>query len=199
MILKRALAAALLLATCTAWAQDNNTRYIDGHVTLALRDSPSSDGTLITFLETGQQLTLLETMGPQSYARVRMPDGREGWIAARFLTEDEPPARRLAQANAELEAERERTASLEREVGALEERLSRAAPALQLADENAELEARLAEREAELERSLATYNEERARQRTLMTGGLLAGGGVLLGLILPWLARSRKRNGYGGL
>lgn len=188
---------ALLMLSFVSSAEQ--TRYIDGHRTLALREAPSSDGTLITFLETGQQMELLESLGPQSYARVRLPDGREGWLPHRFLTDEAPASMQLARAEEALTAERRRVADLEGEVSSLQQQLERAAPALELADQNEALEAQLAEREAELERSLSAYDAERARQRTLMIGGMLVGGGVLFGLILPVLARSRQRRGYGDL
>ncbi|MGB0211137.1 TIGR04211 family SH3 domain-containing protein [Algiphilus sp.] len=195
---RRLFLAAGLLAAGTAWAQDN-LRYIDGGRTLALREAPSGDAELVTFVETGQQMELLESMGENSYARVRLPDGREGWLAARFLTEQKPAAEQLASTREALESERSRVTALENQVEQLQGRLEQAAPALELADRNAELEAQLEARQAELQQSLKAYDAEVARQRTLITGAALVGGGIVFGLLLPMLTRGRKRRGYGDL
>lgn len=196
-MLRKTILAAALIAAPVTWAQDN-LRYIVGERTLAVREEPSSNAELVTFVETGDAMQLLESMGENSYARVRLPDGREGWLAARFLTDEKPAAERLRATQQELEAERERVAQLEKQVAQLQARLEDAAPALELADRNAELEAELKAQREELEQSLAAYDAERARQRTLVIGAALVGGGVLLGLLLPVLAR-RRRSGYGDL
>lgn len=196
-MLRKIIIAATLTVAPLTWAQDD-LRYIAGERTLALREAPSNNAELVTFVETGDAMSLLESRGENSYARVRLPDGREGWLAARFLTEDQPPAERLRATRSELEAERERVAELEEELAGLQERLKDAAPALELADRNAALEAELEAQRTELEQSMAAYDAERARQRTLVTGAALVGGGVLLGLLLPILAR-RRRKGYGDL
>jgi SH3 domain protein len=196
-MLRKTILAAALIAAPVTWAQDN-LRYIVGERTLAVREEPSSNAELVTFVETGDAMQLLESMGENSYARVRLPDGREGWLAARFLTDEKPAAERLRATQQELEAERERVAQLEKQVAQLQARLEDAAPALELADRNAELEAELKAQREELEQSLAAYDAERARQRTLVIGAALVGGGVLLGLLLPVLAR-RRRSSYGDL
>ena len=159
-MLRKTILAAALIAAPVTWAQDN-LRYIAGERTLAVREEPSSNAELVTFVETGDAMELLESLGDNSYARVRLSSGREGWLAARFLTAEKPAAERLRAAQRELEAE-------------------------------------LKTQREELEQSLAAYDAERARQRTLVTGAALVGGGVLLGLLLPVLAR-RRRRGYSDL
>lgn len=193
------LLTVTLLAGGSAWAQNSTLYYVDGQRTLALRTEPSSQSDLVAFVETGQEMTLLESMGENSWARVQLPDGREGWLANRFLTQDIPPEEELRDTQRALAAERERAEALQAQVMSLRERLEAAAPALELADQNATLKARLAEREAELDRNLQAFNAEVAEQRTLITGAVLAGGGVVFGLLLPLLLRGRKRGGYGDL
>ena len=194
----RTLLLAALLALPPVWAQDG-TRYINGERTLALREEPDSDSRLITFVSTGQKMTLLRSLGENSYAKVRLPDGREGWLAGRYLTKEVPPAEQLSRTREQLETKQQEVAKLEDQVEHLKSRLEQAKPALELADRNAELEAQLEERQAELDKSLEAYNNEVAKQRTLLIGGALIGGGIIFGLLLPALTRGRRRKGYGDL
>ncbi|MHA7834107.1 MAG: TIGR04211 family SH3 domain-containing protein [Algiphilus sp.] len=194
----RTLLAAALLAAPAAWAQDQ-IRYINGERTLAMREEPDSDSRLITFVSTGQKMTLVRSLGENSYAKVRLPDGREGWLAGRYLTEEVPPAEQLERTRAQLETERKQVAELQQKVESLQSRLEQAKPALELADRNADLEAQLEARQAELDRSLEAFNAEVAKQRTLLIGGALVGGGIIFGLLLPALSRGRRRSGYGDL
>lgn len=197
-MLFRTLLAVALMAAPAAWAQDE-TRYINGERTLALREEPDSDSRLITFVSTGQKMTLLRSLGENSFAKVRLPDGREGWLAGRYLTDEVPPAEQLERTRERLKTEQKEMAELQQRVQSLQSRLEQAKPALELADQNAKLEAQLEARQAELDRSLEAYNAEVAKQRTLVIGGALVGGGIIFGLLLPALSRGRRRAGYGDL
>lgn len=197
-MLFRTLLAVALMAAPAAWAQDE-IRYINGERTLAVREEPDSESRLITFVSTGQKMTLIRSLGENSYAKVRLPDGREGWLAGRYLTDEVPPAEQLERTREQLESERAVVAELKQRVESLQSRLEQAKPALELADQNAELEAQLEARQAELDRSLEAYNAEVAKQRTLLIGAALIGGGIIFGLLLPALTRGRRRSGYGDL
>jgi len=60
---------------------------------VVVRESPSTTAVIVTYINNGQRVTLL---GEQANAdgmdweRVIAPDGKEGWVGARFLVEVEP-------------------------------------------------------------------------------------------------------------
>ena len=60
---------------------------------VVVRESPSTSAVIVTYINNGQRVTLL---GEQANAdgmdweRVIAPDGKEGWVGARFLVEVEP-------------------------------------------------------------------------------------------------------------
>jgi SH3 domain protein len=195
MSLKKSLLCIAMLwpVLVGAAAPDGNTRYITDEVSASLRDKPRNDGQLLGVLKSGAQVTLLESLGPDSFARVRTDDGREGWVTARFLANGPAAKDRLAPLQQELAQERDRVKQLERDLAEASGRLAKAAPALELSRENEKLRATIAENEQAGVDLQQRYSREEARRKTLLVGGGLVGGGVLLGLLLPLLGRLRQR------
>lgn len=189
------LAALLLLVPVLAPAQKQ--QYIDDEITVTVRDAPRNDATFLGTVRSGDRVTVLESLGTQSFAKIRTTDGREGWITARFLT-DEPAARDAFDGvRRELNQAQARIKSLERDLAQAQSDLQKARPALELAQENDRLRAQIVELQRGAEQIEQRFNEQKARRRTMLTGAGLVGGGTLLGLILPWIGRNSRRRRWG--
>lgn len=60
---------------------------------VVVRESPSTSALIITYINNGQRVTLLDEQANadgMDWERVIAPDGKEGWVGARFLVEVEP-------------------------------------------------------------------------------------------------------------
>lgn len=179
-----------------AHAQER-TQYVSDVITLTLRDAPANDATYVGTIKSGDRVTLLESLGEQSFARVRTADGREAWVTARYLT-DEPAARdALNGVRRELTEARNRIRELESQLGNAQSSLEQARPALELAGENDDLRAQIDALQRSAEEAEQRFNEHKARRRTMLTGATLVGVGTLFGLILPWILRSNRRRRWG--
>ena len=174
------LAALLLLVPVLASAQKQ--QYIDDEITVTVRDAPRNDATFLGTVRSGDRVTVLESLGPQSFAKIRTTDGREGWITARFLT-DEPAARDAFDGvRRELNQAQTRIKSLERDLAQAQSDLQMARPALELAQENDRLRAQIVELERGAEQIEQRFNEQKARRRTMLTGAVvLAATGLVCG------------------
>jgi len=173
------------------------TQYISDVITLTLRDGPRNDATYLGTVKSGDRVTLLESLGPQSFARIRTAEGVEGWVTARYLT-DEPAARdALNGVRRELGEARSRIRELETRLGEAQSSLEQARPALELAGENDELRAQIDALQRSAQEAEQRFNEHKARRRTMLTGATLVGAGTLFGLILPWMLRSSRRRRWG--
>ena len=128
------LAAGILcLLTATVYAE---TKYITDTLTLTFRSGPSSENKILSFLKSGQRLELLQA--GETWSKVRLPDGKEGWVLTRYLTDQPASADVLGRLQAEHQELTEQSAEL---IGANE----------QLADENKNLKAAVADHEKALD------------------------------------------------
>lgn len=197
--MRRIVFLVLLAALAAPASAQDAMRYVGDELVLVLRDVPRADGAARGTVVSGARVQVLEgeTAG---YARVRTPDGREGWILARYL-QREPIAREklgrvekdFSAAQAELKKLKDEHARLLQDFA----RLSGGEPVAsrELVAETEALRAQLAQRGREVAEARAAYDAERARQRTLVIGGGLVAAGVLLSLLLRWLwPRKRWRD-----
>lgn len=189
------IVSLLWAAAAGAAPPEGRAQYITDEVAATLREQPKGDATIKGQLRSGTRITVLETLGPDSFTHVRTDEGKEGWIPSRFVSAEPAAKDRLAPLQQDLAQARERIKTLERDLAAARDSLAKAAPALELAQDNEKLRATIAEKEqagVDLQRR---YGEEDARRKTLLMGAGLVGAGVALGLLLPLLGRRQKRRG----
>ena len=105
------------------------TAYISARVEVGLHEERSAHSAILELLPEGTELEVLERDGDA--ARVRLEDGREGWIPSEYLsTEASAPAeladlrRRLPELMAALEREQVARVEAERRIAAMEDELA---------------------------------------------------------------------------
>lgn len=99
--------AFLLLLAAPAGAQE--TVYVTDILQLGLHRAEDTSDSPFRNIVSGTELTVLERS--PNYARVRTPDGDEGWVRSFYLISEKPAQLRVAEAEA-------RAAELERELEA---------------------------------------------------------------------------------
>lgn len=177
-----------------------------------------TSGARVEILGSGGDSANANTSG---YARVRSADGREGWVLERYL-KNEPIARdRLQRTENDLTAARRELAAAQQDQTAVRRELadskaelkkikeehaklvqdfSRIAdsagtvPAIpaEAVQEIQDLRTRVEELEQERSGLLGRVESAGQQQRTLLLGGALVAGGVLLALLLHWLWPKRR-------
>jgi SH3 domain protein len=193
LMIRCAVVAVLTFSAVFGAAAEN--KYVSDVINLSIRERPANDAGVIGQVSSGESVEVLETLGPQSFTRVRDANGIEGWVTSRYLT-SEPAARtQLATAEAALEKSNRALSALQAEFDAAQERLVDAASALELADENEQLKSVIVELQDNEQRLMEEGEADRERRALLLVGAGLVGGGVLLGLLLPALGRKKRRYG----
>ena len=144
---------------------------------LMLRTGPSQSNKIVAVLKTGDAVTLIrEAEG--DYSLVALPDGRQGYAANRYLTEQIPNTRQVQL--------------LEDQVAKQNQALAR------LREENTLLQAaqeEIQQNEAEHTVQIQTLTLERNQlRRDASVSSFLAGAGVLLiGWLLGWTRLRLRR------
>jgi SH3 domain protein len=198
----------------------SQTRYVTDRTIVELRRGPSTEYLILRNLEAGERVEVLEQNQDSGYSRVRVADqGTEGWILTRFLAVEPIARERLVVAERSLAAARERTAALEgqtaqltRDLAATRGELEQAraghgsvskeladirtasANVVEIRDQNARLEQRLAERDREVEQLTADNVRlaGRSNQNWFVVGAAVLLGGIVIGLVAPSLRRKRR-------
>lgn len=176
-VVMRKLLIFLVLVLLFSTASQAQNLYVSDYRELMLRTGPSQSNKIVAVLKTGDAVTLVrETEG--DYSLVALPDGRQGYVANRYLTEQIPTTRQVQL--------------LEDQVAEQNQELAR------LREENTLLQAAQEEiqrNEAEYTDRIQTLALERNQlRRDASVSSFLAGAGVLLiGWLLGWTRLRLRR------
>lgn len=185
-----------LLAVAFPALSAPRSQYISDQITVTIRERPANDGAPLGTVTSGARVVVLESLGPDSFSRIRSTEGREGWIPSRFVAA-EPAARdQLDQLRDERDQANARARALEQQLQTAQEQLTKARPAFELSQDNEKLRAAMAELKRETEAAQQRFDADRSERRSLIAGGGLIVGGIFLGLVLPYMGRNKKRR-YG--
>ncbi len=193
--MKRFVALGVLALTAgTAGAQE--TRYITDILQLGLHRAQDTSDSPFQNLVSGTEVSVLERV--PNFARVRTPDGAEGWVKSAFLVSDKPAQLRVAEVEA-------RTAEVEQQLAdalAARDAASSDASAL-VASAELELAAAEASRDtlARLQLENTAYQERMELYRGALPWPWVAGGFLVAlagGFVAGWWwldASIRRRHG----
>ena len=222
--MKKIVTLLLILCSATVAAK---TAYVTDELEITLRTGETTGHRIVRMLPTGEKLTVLGTNPDSGYSKVRTSNGTVGYVLTRQLV-DTPVARdRLAAAEAEVNALKAAPGELSSRLAKLREEHSKlqqahaelntakqavdqefaalkrtANNAVRIANERNELRKQVASLTREVE-DIKQQNRElenkTAQNWFLIGGGVVVGGIVVLGLILPHLRVRRRKSSWGSL
>jgi SH3 domain protein len=177
-----------------------DVHYIADTLSVYLHGGPGEQYRIIGSLKTGDPVTILEVNQQKEFAHIQDKKGRTAWVSLQHLTQQPSLKVRLplleqqiAQMKSQLNTInadwQARTAALQQKTVAGDQQNQ----ALQ--QENRALTQQAAELQQHLQ-GLQQQRDQQQRQELLQWfsyGGAVAGGGMLLGSILPALASRRRR------
>ncbi|MGF1686333.1 SH3 domain-containing protein [Photobacterium japonica] len=195
----------LLILACAVAALPVNaeqSRYISDDLFTYMHKGPSTQFRIIGSVDAGTKVVLLETDSKTGYSKVRDSRGRTGWVNADYLSKqmglkERVPAleKELMEVKASLadalQSGDTKTASLQNTVKLRTEQIT------DLETKNSDLNTQLMASQAEIRELRAKIDTQKndLLMRWFTYGGMVAGGGLLFGLVLPHLIpRRRKRN-----
>ena len=90
---------ALLAAALAAPAAHCESRYVIDQLVVNVNSAPDASGERVATVKSGERVQVLERAGDQ--VRVRLANGRYGWMRSTYLSPEEPLRSRLARRDAE--------------------------------------------------------------------------------------------------
>lgn len=187
MKLRATLLAAWLTAVCGAPpVRAADSLYVVEQVVVSLNSAADGSGEHVASLKSGERVELLERQGEAVH--VRLPDGKEGWLRAIYVSGDEPMRPRLQQSEADV-------ARLKADVSRLETQLAASASM-----SHAETAAAPAEENPPASGALFSPTREPQPHRLWAWVSVTALAALALGFALGWRTLDRAiRKKYGGL
>jgi SH3 domain protein len=190
------------------------TMFISEEFEVTMRTGPGNDRKIVAMVPTGREVELINKGA--EWSEVRLPNGREGWILNRFLTEQAPSALQLArletrhtEAQAKLKDQQKKLADVTAENQALMTQLKQAQEALAGTQGNFEKlqkdSADFIKFKTEYEKNRKELIETREKaekfesQLSRLAGsqlyeGMLYGGGLIIfGFVAGWILKKPKR------
>ena len=174
-------------------------RYVSDEIYTFLRRGPGKQYRIIGSIKAGEPVTQLALSDDGKYAKVRDSKQREAWIVASELQENPSFRSQHEQVQQQVTVLNDKLANIDsvqaRELKQKSAQLIENEQALtqaqeKLASQGEEL-AQLRAENDKLNASLGTRKQEQI-YRWLKEGGMIAGAGLLIGLIIPYLPRPRR-------
>lgn len=182
-----------LLLTITFLFVSTSAMAEKGHIAddamVYVHNGPSNQYRIITRIKSGTAVEILKRDPKSKYVQIRMPKGKIGWVENTSVDRGDSLSVRLPK----LQSSLEQSQSLVKQQSIQIEQLQ--AESNSLKEENSSLTQNVEQLQAtikELNFQIESTDESNL-MRWFTHGGLVALGGVILGLILPYFPKRRKR------
>ena len=190
----------LLSFIAVAFSANAVDKYVTENVDIYLRRGPGSQYAYSNAVKAGQKVIELEKSADGKYTRIQLSNGSSAWIESNKL-KDQPSFKELVPSlEAQLAEYKDKVDNAEKNqqnaIRDYAEKLQKAEQSIEsLQAKNNELEQLNKQQEMKLESMLNQVDDK--RRDLIVTwftyGGLVAGGGFLLGLILPAIMPGRRK------
>lgn len=193
-------AAPVSAAAATQTPTPVGTRYVSDDLYTYLHGGPGKQYRILGSVKAGSKVQFIQQDPSGKYAQIIDGKGRTVWIASESLqsgpsfrsqvTELQEQKQHLQHQLANIDSEQARELTLKREqVDQLTDQVQQQQQ--QLDEQGKELQT-LRQQNGQLQQALGTKEQDQ-QYRWWREGGYIAGAGLLLGLLLPFLPRPRRR------
>lgn len=194
----------LVCAVVAGQAQAEQVRYISDDLFTYMHRGPSTQYRIMGSVNAGTKVALLENNQETGFSRIKDDRGRIGWVKTDFLSGQVGLKTRFPVLQKELaevkealahakESEEAKTAGLQNSLKMRNEQIT------ELETQNSQLNEQLMTSQTEIRELRAKLDTQKddLLMKWFTYGGMVAGGGLLFGLILPHLIPRRRRRNNG--
>lgn len=160
--------------------------HIADDVPIFMNSGPSNKYRINGRVSSGDAVSVLARQ--DKYVQIKTSSGRVGWVPAPYVVAGASELAQMPDLKAALEASKQKIATQQQEIQSL---TSTADSRKQESEQNQAKVAALQKQIADLKVQISNMDQSNLI-RWLTHGGLVALGGVLLGLLIPYLPKRRK-------
>ncbi|QCZ94646.1 TIGR04211 family SH3 domain-containing protein [Salinimonas iocasae] len=171
--------------------EPSSSHYIKDELYIFMHSGAGRNYRILGSVEAGTPITILENNRDAEFMKIKEhTEGRTGWVESRYVTDEMSRAEQLPIISGRLADSQASLQGLQSENGRLKQQLSSARRELN------ELKTQTDSQAREIKQLSSTLeNQEKDEMVKWFTrGGMVAGAGVLLGVILTFLPKKRGRN-----
>ncbi|MFS1702501.1 TIGR04211 family SH3 domain-containing protein [Alteromonas sp. AMM-1] len=183
----------LLVITLPASAQDTADQpgaYVADDLYVFMHSGPGRNYRIVGSIEAGLPVTILGRSDDGSYTQIQDEEEREGWIETQFLINTISRRAQLPELSQRVAERDQQVSALTAKQQKLQQQLVEAKQQIsELESDQAQAQQRIQQLTAQIQ---SQDNEELYRMFTY--GGIVAGAGVLLGIIVTFIPKRRRRN-----
>ncbi|MBN0986083.1 TIGR04211 family SH3 domain-containing protein [Amphritea pacifica] len=185
---KKTLVAGLFAMALTTSSHAAN--YISDDVYTFYHGGPGTEYRITGRIRSGTPVTVLSRNEKTDFIQIKTPSGKVGWMPADKISSGTSLADRFPKLQEQLKQNEADLAAQAEEIAALKQQNQT------LAGQNAGNAGKVSALEEEIVSLNRTINgmDESNLMRWFTYGGLVAFGGLLLGLMIPYLPKRRKRH-----
>nr|WP_205744027.1 TIGR04211 family SH3 domain-containing protein [Grimontia sedimenti] len=191
----------MMLAVPTAHAKDN---YISDELFTYMHSGPGTQYRIIGSVDAGTKVTVVDSNRNAGYTQIIDDRGRKGWVETKYVSKQPGLKVRVPALEEELKQVKEALSSAQGDAeaktkGLIESLDQRNAQVKELEQHTSELNQKLIDAQTEIRELRARIDTQKddLLMRYFTYGGMVAGGGLLFGLILPHIIPRRKKRNNG--
>nr|WP_254877621.1 TIGR04211 family SH3 domain-containing protein [Salinivibrio sp. EAGSL] len=179
--------------------------YISDELFTYMHSGPGTQYRIIGSVDAGDKITVLKRDQNAGYSQIVDSRGRKGWVKSDFVTTQPGLKERVPALEAELKKVKTALSSAQddakaQQKGLVESLKKRNAQIEKLETHSSELNKKLIDAQNEIRALRAKIDTQKddLLMRWFTYGGMVAGGGLLFGLVLPHLIprKKRRRDGW---
>ncbi|WP_299196659.1 TIGR04211 family SH3 domain-containing protein [uncultured Amphritea sp.] len=185
---KKTLVAGLFAIAISAPASAAN--YVSDDVYTFYHGGPGTEYRITGRIRSGTPVTVLSRNEKSDFIQIKTPSGKVGWMPADKISSGTSMADRFPKLEDQLKQNEANLATQAEEIAALKQHNQ------SLTGQNAGNAGKVAALEEEIVSLNRTINgmDESNLMKWFTYGGLVAFGGLMLGLMIPYLPKRRKRH-----
>lgn len=186
------LLVSLTLFIPTSLRAEEGSYFISENLFTYLHSGPGKQFRIIGSVSSGSPVTFKAISEDKNYAQIIDNKGREGWIEAKGLAQGQTRKQQIERLEQQIEG---LSAQLQQEQQSVRQALANIEQLEQELSQSQQAMVQTTQERDAIQQELSGYADE-TQMKWFINGGMVAGGGVLLGLILSLVSRKKKRSDH---